>query len=227
MRRAHIISILAILFFFEGCGSGLRKWLDGIRPEPNSESYSAILRYDSTGQYDSVAKYYHGIVANKLVHIDSNGAIQWLQQLDSVSYLSNIDPNLVAFDESIDLTAGEKRKIFTNLFPEFYFSATIPLPITNYRLLRGMTLSEDKKEEDWQANEDKKFHAKSQGCILWAQIKGYWMIANTKKKVLKKIGYNDFDPVISSSGRHILFYKQDGDDYRIKVISVKELIGGM
>ena len=145
--------------------------------------------------------------------------------LDSVSYRPNIDSNIVFFDETIDLNAGEKRKVFTILFPKFYFSATIPLAIENYRLLRGMTTSEYDKEENREANEDRKLRAKGPGCILWEQIKGYWMIANTKTKVIKEMGYENFDPILSSSGRHVLFYKQDGDDYRMKVVSVKELVG--
>ena len=218
MRGAHIISIIVIFFFFLGCGGGLRKWFDGIRPEANSESYSAILRYDSTGEYDSIGKYYHGIVANKLVNIDSNGAIQLLQQLDSVPYLSNVDPHVITFNETSDFHASDR-------FPKYYFSAMIALQDQDEVLLRGMTKSECNEVVNWRIRQDRKLQGR--GCNLWSPIEGYWMVANTKTGKIREIGYEDYYPIITSSGRHILFYKQDGDDYRMKVVSVKELIDGM
>ncbi len=51
----------------------------------------------------------------------------------------------------------------------------------------------------------------------------YWVIGNNLNKEIKKIGFSRFDALISSSRRHILFYKQDGDSFNFKVISTKEL----
>jgi hypothetical protein len=224
MRRVHIISIITILLFFEGC-DWERKWLDGIRPEANAESYTAVLRYDSTGQYDSIGKYYHGVVANRAARIDSSGVLQALQQLDSVSYLSNVDPHVITCDETSDLIAKDGRKVFTDISPKYFFSAMIDLQDTDYLLLRGMTTSEYHEVVNWRIRQDRKLAGR--GCNLWGPIEGYWMVANTKTGKIKEIGYEDYYPIVSSSGRHILFYRRDGDDYRMKVVSVKDLLERM
>ncbi len=200
-----------------------RRWLDGIRPETNSETYTAIFRYDSLGQYDSVRESYHVLVVNKAVRIDSNGFLTTLHQLDSTPYLSNVDPHIITFDETSDLHANEKRKVYTDLFPKYYFSAMIILQGQENILLRGMTEWECNEVDNWRRRQDRKLQGR--GCNLWKPIEGYWVVANTKTRKLIEIGYEDYYPILSSSGRHILFYKQDGDSYRMKVISVKELLG--
>jgi len=213
-----------MLFAIESCG-GERKWVEGIRPDPNSERYTAIFRYDSLGEYDSVSESYHGLVASKAARIDSNGLLATLQQLDSVSYHSNIDPHILDLNLMRDSSVNEKRKILTDLFPKYYFSAVMTLFSGDCILLRGMTTSECREVEHWRMRQDRKLQGR--GCNLWGPIEGYWMVANIKTGKISEVGYEDHSPILSSSGRHILFYKQDGDDYRMKVVSVKEIIEGM
>ena len=57
--------------------------------------------------------------------------------------------------------------------------------------------------------------------------KCYWVIGNIRTKKLEKIGYMEFDAKVNSTKDNILFFKQDAYEYRVKVLSVKELIDGM
>ena len=108
------------------------------------------------------------------------------------------------------------------LFDTLNMTGVFPLPIQDIYLIRGLNDDEVKEYYD----EQHKINAET-GRDYTPGPTGYWMIGNSKAKKFIKLGYEGFSPTISSSGRHILFYKQDGDGYQMKVITVKELIDGM
>ncbi len=64
-------------------------------------------------------------------------------------------------------------------------------------------------------------------CDLYEPISGYRTIGNSKTKKMKKIPFDFYDFVFSSSGRHILFSKKVGDGSKITILSVKEFMEGM
>ena len=113
-----------------------------------------------------------------------------------------------------------KSRIRDTLFSGMYFCSIIAMNDPRFYLLQGKTISQYKDEDI----ERSKFRTPPNTFIDYAPQRGYWIIGDSRTRRLKDIGYQDFQPVVSSSGRHILFYKRDGDDYRMKVVSVKELL---
>ncbi len=109
------------------------------------------------------------------------------------------------------------------LFSGMYFSTIIGMNDSRYYLLQGKTVPEYHDENIQRS----KKQVPPNTHIDFAPQRGYWIIGDSKTKKIKKIGYQDFQPIISSSGRHILFWKQDDSDFKIKVVSVKKLIDGM
>ena len=121
-------------------------------------------------------------------------------------------------------------KKMDTLFSGFYFTNAASIPNSDYLLIQGMTRKEYLDESGQESKGYKEFYKQNpEGCIISAPIRGYWRIGNSKTKKIKKNEEEKFSPLISSSGRHILFYHQysnTGSD-EIKVLSVKELIEGM
>ena len=122
------------------------------------------------------------------------------------------------------------RKETETLFSGLIFYEVFSIPNSDYYLLKGLSTKEwddQIKERNAKERATHKEGGFGEADDTPLQPKGYWMIGDSETKKLRKLEYQDFYPIPSSSGRHILFYKQDSDGYQIKVISVKELVEGM
>jgi hypothetical protein len=123
------------------------------------------------------------------------------------------------------LRYNENTKKVDTLFTGLRFQAVNAFPIVDHYLLKGMTFEEYKEEEERIGRAISP--TKKGECTIPDSPEGYWMVANSKNKQIRKIGFRGMRPIISSRGRYILFYKKDGDGYEMKVVSVKELVEGM
>jgi hypothetical protein len=117
-----------------------------------------------------------------------------------------------------------KSKISDTLFTGFYFDHVDRIPNSENYLLGALT--EDEFNIEW-----KEIYKRSPYYGTWEYVEtesphSYSAIGNSKSNQIKFVGFRGYGPTLSSSGRHILFYKQDGYDYRMKVVSVKELVEG-
>lgn len=139
-----------------------------------------------------------------------------------ISYSNEVVNHVLKYD-------FEKKKTDT-LFSGAYFTNAILIPNTDFCLVQGMSKKDYEYENRLRSIEYGKFEQNNAiTCSLHAQIYGYWMVGNMRTKQMKKIEFDDYTPLVSSSGRHVLFYTQYSDDGKdkIKVVSVKDLIEGM
>lgn len=109
------------------------------------------------------------------------------------------------------------------LFRGMYFTRAFGLSYPNLYLLNGKTaedLIEERKElwEYWDELE------KKGATIFNTPPTGYWLIANSKTQKMKKIGFEDWWPTMSSTGKSILFTRRnsDTDDFSIKIVSLED-----
>ncbi len=129
-------------------------------------------------------------------------------------------------DTNTLIAYNSDNKLKDVLFSGLIFDNVFPIPNTDYYLLKG--LSQKEWHEQWDSVIQYTRQKYPEGVIDYDFTpKGYWMIGDSKTKKIKKLEFKDFYPIPSASGRHILFYKQDSDDYQIKVASLKDLVERM
>ena len=143
--------------------------------------------------------------------------------------LINIPPRMTVYrgnpNPVISYNLDTKKK--DTIFSDRIFFTAIALPNTDYYLLNGLFEQEWKDQLKAQMEAFKREHPNGGAIDDLNTPTGYWMIGNSKTKKIKKLDYKDLYPIPSASGRHILFYKQDDNDFQTKVVSVKELIDGL
>ncbi|MFI5264658.1 MAG: hypothetical protein ACHQM6_09095 [Candidatus Kapaibacterium sp.] len=109
--------------------------------------------------------------------------------------------------------------------PDYYFNDEMIYLHSDYYLLKGFTSDEYDKVV-------KQFEENTVGLYCSTGVRfpeGYWMIGNSKTNKIIKVGFRNYQAVVSSSGNHILFYQWSFQDnaFDMKVVSVKVLTEGM
>jgi len=115
-----------------------------------------------------------------------------------------------------------QRKRADNLFRWRYFAEVIPLPKSDLFLLQGKTMEEYDETSEEQMKQWEKARKKG-SYIDFLPQGGYWMIGNSKDHNIKKIGFEDYFVMVSSTGAFAVFYTNKDDEYSCKIISLNSL----
>lgn len=117
------------------------------------------------------------------------------------------------------------------LFQGLYFARAMALKQSDLYLVNGKTVNElveerKKRVEEYDERIDPESSEEGQEGWLGPDVPrlGYWLIANSKTQKMKKIGFEDCLPTISSSGKTILFMKKNSDthDFTIQMLSLQD-----
>ncbi|MDP4219365.1 MAG: hypothetical protein Q8896_02930, partial [Bacteroidota bacterium] len=130
-------------------------------------------------------------------------------------FTSGLKPNEVV---RYNLDTKKKDTVFSGL----YFLEVMAIPHPDYYLLNGLTEKELNDQYEARRQEAKRTYVEgTEGDDTPFQPRGYWMIGNSKSKDVKKLGYAEYWPTVSSSGRFILFSRYSDHESEMKVVSVQ------
>lgn len=111
------------------------------------------------------------------------------------------------------------------LFQGMYFTKAIALRLPNLYLLNGKTIEELTQEYKSEAKYWDEL-GKEGAKIFITPSKGYWLLANSKTKKMKKIGFEEWQPTVSSTNKSIMFMKSNSStrDFSVKIVPIEDYL---